>query len=501
MKALEFIDGWIFKAYGPCARSLPLFRIFFALYLLVFYLPRYPWVAEMPDSFFHPPVSLAMFFTALPPWWFFYLLDFLLKVGALCLLFGRQTRFISFAMCIGLIIGNSFRYSIGPKIDHDIFIPATLFCLGFSGWGNSLSQDEQHLSQSERRSSSSWPITLLMLMVSVCMLTAAIPKATSGWLSPHVYACRGQIISNYLQNFRPMPLADWLFRIHSFLFWKLADWSTLAIEGGFIFCVISLPSMRFIATMAVFFHAFVYFSMDIFFSINLAVYASLLDFRMGLRKSWIRHSLRRFRLLAHRVRLFHIVLLAIALLGFSYALYFSDVDASRLPNNLFIIAAVVIALVSLLHFLGALTDRLVFGIAFPLRADHSLVILYDGECGLCDKWVQFVLNYDHRGIFRFTPLQSFRGKELLRQAGSTESDLSSMILLIDNRTYLRSTAVLMILRQLGGFWALLGIFALVPVALRDFAYSMVATNRHRWFPRTGDSCRLLRPYERERFLS
>ena len=298
-----------------------------------------------------------------------------------------------------------------------------------------------------------------------------------------------------------MPIADLLLRIHSPLFWKMADWSTLAIEGGFIFCVVTLPSIRLIATVAVFFHAFVYFSMDIFFSWNLVAYACLLDFRVFLRKSWIRHLASRFHLLARQIRIFHLTLPAVVLLGASYAVQYFEVDVTLLLNNLAIIAAVVIAVVSLLQFLGALTDRLIFGMAFPLRADHSLVILYDGECGLCDKWVQFVLNHDHRGLFRFAPLQSFRGKELLQQAGSAESDLSSIILLIDNRPYLRSTAVLMILRQLGGCRALLGIFALVPVALRDFAYSTVATNRHRWFPKTGDSCRLPTPDERERFLS
>jgi hypothetical protein len=321
MKALEFIDDWMFRAYDPCARSLPYFRILFSAYLLVFTLPLYAWVGDMPSFFFHPPFSLAMFFSRLPPPCFFFSLDFVLELAALCLLLGRHTRLASLTLCLGLIVGNSFRYSIGTKIDHDILIPATLFCLSFSGWGARVSWDEQRLSRAERHHSPSWPIALLMLIVGFCMLTAAIPKAASGWLSPQLEACRGQLISNYLENFRPTWVTDTLLQIHSHLFWKMADWSTLVIEGGFIFCIFSLPAIRFLACCAVFFHAFVFFSMDILFSFNLAAYACLLDLRVLLRKAWIRRTVGHFRRLAHAAPLYLLVPAAFALTVGFYQLH------------------------------------------------------------------------------------------------------------------------------------------------------------------------------------
>jgi uncharacterized membrane protein YphA (DoxX/SURF4 family) len=357
MKALEAIDRWIFKTYEPCTGGLPLFRILFSVYLLVFHLPRYAWLAEMPHAFFQPPISLAMFFSGLPPGWFFYVLDFLLELGALCLLFGIRTRFVSFAMFIALIVGNSFRYSIGGKIDHDILTPATLFCFAFTGWGNRLSRDDLCPPRSPRRNSPSWPIAFFLLIIGVCMFSAAYPKALTGWLNPHVCACRGQMIANNLLNVRPMPLADILLQIHSTLFWKGADYSTLAIEGGFLFCLVSLPATRLIATFATFFHVFVYFSMDIFFASNLAAYACLVDFRVLLLKLRMRRLVRRFHWLAHRISLFHLVLLALALLGFSALGHYWETEFFRIPDNLGAVIALAIALTSLFYFLGAFADR------------------------------------------------------------------------------------------------------------------------------------------------
>ena len=501
MKALERIDRWIFDEFQPCARGLPLFRILFALFILVFYFPRFSPLAGIPPWFFHPPLSFATFIPGVPPGWFYYLLDFLGELSALCLLFGYRTRIAGSALLAAILIGNTYRFSIGPKIDHEILILAILFCLGFSGWGNRLSHDEKRISSAERLITPSWPIALLVLIVSFCMLTAVYPKALSGWASPHVLACHGQMIANYVQMERPSSVADHLLQIQTPIFWKMADYSTLFIEAGFIFCIFSLPASRSIASAAVIFHALIFYSMCIFFSANLMAYACLLDLRRFLWNGRVRHSVSRFGRLARRIRFPHLFILALAFLGLRLALDDTDIDLMFLPNNLLILIALVIAVVSILYSVASLADRLIFGHAFPLRANHSLVILYDGECGLCDKWVQFVLKHDHRSIFRFAPLQSQAGKELLREAVSTESDLSSMILIIDRKAYFRSTGALMILRQLGGFWSLSGTFGFVPASLRDAAYSLVAANRHRWFPKAGDSCQLLSPVHSGRFLS
>ncbi|MBK7833023.1 MAG: DUF393 domain-containing protein [Gemmatimonadetes bacterium] len=48
-----------------------------------------------------------------------------------------------------------------------------------------------------------------------------------------------------------------------------------------------------------------------------------------------------------------------------------------------------------------------------LLEEHGLVLLYDGECGLCDRTVQWVLKRDREGSMRFAPLKSAVGREAL----------------------------------------------------------------------------------------
>jgi predicted DCC family thiol-disulfide oxidoreductase YuxK len=130
----------------------------------------------------------------------------------------------------------------------------------------------------------------------------------------------------------------------------------------------------------------------------------------------------------------------------------------------------------------------------------SPVILFDGVCGLCDRWVSFVLERDKRSAFRFAALQSEAGGALLRSHGLPADQLDSVVLIVGGRAYLKSAAILEILKRLGFPWSLASAGAAVPGGLRDALYDFVATNRYRWFGRT-ETCRLPTPAERSRFLA
>lgn len=49
--------------------------------------------------------------------------------------------------------------------------------------------------------------------------------------------------------------------------------------------------------------------------------------------------------------------------------------------------------------------------------DLRPIILFDGNCNLCNGGVQFVLDFDKEGLFRFASLQSEAGKALLQRSG------------------------------------------------------------------------------------
>lgn len=124
------------------------------------------------------------------------------------------------------------------------------------------------------------------------------------------------------------------------------------------------------------------------------------------------------------------------------------------------------------------------------------VILFDGVCNLCNGAVTFIIDRDPEGHFAFAPLQSEVALELL---GKQAESLESIVLVENGVRYTESTAALRIARNLRGPWPLLYSFIVVPRALRDRVYRLVARNRYRWFGKR-DSCRLPTPELRQRFL-
>jgi predicted DCC family thiol-disulfide oxidoreductase YuxK len=126
------------------------------------------------------------------------------------------------------------------------------------------------------------------------------------------------------------------------------------------------------------------------------------------------------------------------------------------------------------------------------------VVLYDGLCGLCDRWVQWVLRRDPGGVFRFAPLQSAAAARLLGEGRASLPD--SIVLLDGEGVHTESEAVLRIARRLGRLGLLRAAAVVVPKALRDGVYRLVARNRARIFGRLP-ACRVPTPAERSRFLS
>ena len=139
----------------------------------------------------------------------------------------------------------------------------------------------------------------------------------------------------------------------------------------------------------------------------------------------------------------------------------------------------------------------------PLDAplEHP-VVLFDGVCNLCSAAVQFILDRDRRGRFRFAALQSEVGAALLQRFGVAvpEGDPDTVLLLEGGAVYSHSSAALRIARRLDGAWPALYALMLLPRPLRDAGYRWIARNRYRWFGRT-EQCRLPTPELRARFLA
>lgn len=127
------------------------------------------------------------------------------------------------------------------------------------------------------------------------------------------------------------------------------------------------------------------------------------------------------------------------------------------------------------------------------------IVLFDGVCNLCSTSVQFILQRDPAGRFRFASLQSDLAQRLLTERGLDPKALDSVVVVDGDRFYRESDAALRIARDLKGAWKALSVFRVIPRPVRDWAYRLIARNRYRWFGKS-ETCWLPTPELRGRFL-
>ncbi|WJZ94795.1 hypothetical protein VitviT2T_013624 [Vitis vinifera] len=133
----------------------------------------------------------------------------------------------------------------------------------------------------------------------------------------------------------------------------------------------------------------------------------------------------------------------------------------------------------------------VAGTSSFFEQDSRPIMLFDGVCNLCNGGVRFVRNNDRNRSIRFEALQSEAGKKLLRRSGRAPDDISSVVLVEKERSYIKSEAVLKIMEYIDLPFPQLAFFLqFVPLFIRDFAYDNVANNRYSLFGRS-DSCEII----------
>jgi predicted DCC family thiol-disulfide oxidoreductase YuxK len=113
------------------------------------------------------------------------------------------------------------------------------------------------------------------------------------------------------------------------------------------------------------------------------------------------------------------------------------------------------------------------------------VILYDGVCVFCSRWVRFVATRDTSRRFRFTAIQSAYGARLARAFGIDPDDPDTNAVIHGGVAWLKSDAALAVLGALPG-WRWMRVLRAVPKPLRDTVYSLVARNRYRIFGKYED---------------
>lgn len=259
--------NWLSDSYAASPRFLAVLRVGFGLHLVL--LPTsYTWPGRLPDPFFHPrpgPVSLL---GTPPSLELLQGLQLVLLVLAVVLVLGYRTVLVSSLLTGALLLGSGITNSYG-KVDHTILVDLLPLVMGLAGWGSAWSLDAR-LRRTPGRESG-FAITCWAFLVGFAMLTAALPKLVQGWLDPSRQATRGYV-AQYVERGDAGPLAGLLLGVDSAFFWKVLDYSTVAVEGGLVVAALVPVLFRLVLAALVGFHVGVYLSLGISFHTHAFVY-------------------------------------------------------------------------------------------------------------------------------------------------------------------------------------------------------------------------------------
>jgi len=129
----------------------------------------------------------------------------------------------------------------------------------------------------------------------------------------------------------------------------------------------------------------------------------------------------------------------------------------------------------------------------------SPLILFDGECILCNRTVRMLLKYDTSCILYFTPNSSITALRVFGQFGIETDEIRSIFFFDGKRLFKESDAVIEIIKRLPRPFTWLSVTALIPRIFRDWSYRVVARTRYRIFGKTTNWS-LLGENERRRVI-
>ncbi len=116
----------------------------------------------------------------------------------------------------------------------------------------------------------------------------------------------------------------------------------------------------------------------------------------------------------------------------------------------------------------------------------NITIIYDGDCNLCNFWVNKLKRNKNTAEFHFTPISHITDEQKTLIQFNKYLQIPDSIILIENdMVFVESLAILKISSYLGGWYTILLLGYVIPKYLRDMLYRFIARNRYRWFGRSS----------------
>ena len=125
---------------------------------------------------------------------------------------------------------------------------------------------------------------------------------------------------------------------------------------------------------------------------------------------------------------------------------------------------------------------------YPIITNDTMekqIVIFDGECNLCNGVVGWLLKFAPTDIFHFVPFQSPLGQHLLVEYGFPTHDLTTVILFDGSGSHTHSDGFLRIISKIPKWQPVGAFFAFIPKILRDTIYKIASRNRVKWFGKSN----------------
>lgn len=132
-------------------------------------------------------------------------------------------------------------------------------------------------------------------------------------------------------------------------------------------------------------------------------------------------------------------------------------------------------------------------------ADAPIIIYFDGVCYLCNSLVNFLLKIDKDNRLKFSPLQSNFAERELKNSDINLEEIDSIILQVGSKFFIKSDAVIKIIKEMRWYWQGLLVIKILPKNIRDKLYDFIADHRYKWFGKK-DSCMIPTNDVKSRFI-
>jgi Vitamin K-dependent gamma-carboxylase len=286
------LDHWIFDAYKSTPRSLAVSRILIGAYLVLWRFPDVRWMRSLPDAFYRPPPGPLRLTGGVPSSGALTALSVVLSVTTVALLVGYHTRLASCVTGLLLFTVDGFAYSFGHVHHSGTYLAAVLVIMAASGWGDAYSVDAvRRRDRAARTTTEAWPGALAALVLGFLMLTAVLPKLTSGWLDPATLAVRSHVVHYHFVAPNDGLLGSLPLGSTSALVWKPLDYLTVLFELGFAVAIVSPRRLRIFCAAAVAFHFAIFLAFGIDFTASVVAYSIFFPWSTAVDRVRIHRSL------------------------------------------------------------------------------------------------------------------------------------------------------------------------------------------------------------------